>query len=170
MDDPGRWKLLGERLKRRRTEIDPAHHSRAEFMRSGAVGVSASVIRDIEQGNRTNYDAATIAAVETGYRLEPGSVAAFIGGNDSALVPVRSVTPSGAVTVLQVLSGSPGAHGMDIDEVEDAIDLIEDLRARTEFRRMWRAVWRPAVERARQERQERTAARETPGMADGAGA
>jgi hypothetical protein len=165
--DPRRWKLLGERLRQRREDIDPAYRNRAEWIRSGSRGVSASVARDIENGNRANYDDPTIRAIEVAYKVVPGSVPAFLAGDDDALVPVRSVTPFGAVSVLQHLSGTPGPDAVDVDDMEDAIDLIEDLRARTEFRRKWRTVWKPVIE---QVRREQARLDDGPGKADGVGA
>jgi transcriptional regulator with XRE-family HTH domain len=162
-----RWKPLGGQLRQRRAEIDPAFRNRAEWIRRGAPGISASVVRDIENGNRENYDDPTLAAIEIAYRLAPGSIPAFLDGDDDALVSAREpATAIGTVRDLQRLT-SADPDVMDLDEIEEAIDRIEDLETRTEFRRTWRTLLRPALTQARREQSQRHG---EPGAADGLGA
>lgn len=76
------WQRLGSRLMHRRIEL--GFRTRKDFQL--AIGARNSgerrTVLDIENGNRENYAAATIAWIEHIYQWAPGSVEAVLSGGE----------------------------------------------------------------------------------------
>ncbi|MEZ0076385.1 hypothetical protein [Planotetraspora sp. GP83] len=76
------WRQLGDQLVHRRVQLDPEYRTRRAFVvATRAVGANGwyRMITSLELGERDNYKRETLAAAETAYRLQPGSIRAFIG-------------------------------------------------------------------------------------------
>lgn len=171
---------LGAALVDRRMDMDARYRNRELFVRErnaglfpgGTPGISSRTVYDIERAKRANFDTTTKTTIEMVYALRRGAIdrALEAGGeitaDDAPRFAPAPVTAASAVSVLRHLSGAPGSDDVDVDAMEDLIDFIEDLRARTEFRRQWRTVWKPAIEQARREQARLD---DDHGAADGAG-
>jgi hypothetical protein len=78
--DPGAWHALGTRLKQRRAVL--GYRSRQAFC--DITNLDYRLIYDIEEARRVNFGDTTLTAIEVGYRLRPGSIAAFLSGGELA--------------------------------------------------------------------------------------
>jgi hypothetical protein len=74
------WIKMGEKLVRRRIELDPRYVNRQLFATER--GVSYRIATDIEKGRRANYEQGTIAAIEVAYSVTPGSIARALAGGE----------------------------------------------------------------------------------------
>jgi hypothetical protein len=82
------WVRLGKLLVRQRIELDPRYVNRQLFANERCIGYRT--VGDIERGRRSNYEEATIAAVETAYAVTPGSVAGALAGGELTPLPPRA--------------------------------------------------------------------------------
>lgn len=81
--DMSRWQQLGKLLEQRRGEIDPRYANLTAFTEER--GLDYRLCWDLEHGRRDNYRRLTLSAVEVGYMLEPGVIAAFVAGVSETL-------------------------------------------------------------------------------------
>lgn len=112
--DDGRmsdWQRLGNYVLARRVEL--GYKRRGDF--ADAIGVSARVVSDLENGRRGNFDSVTIASLEDVLGWETGSVARIAAGGDPA--------PRGQVAV------APEPHGSRA--VPDEIEMIYASKSMT---------------------------------------
>jgi hypothetical protein len=86
------WTRLGELLIRRRIELDPRYRNRRAFTAERAV--EYRIVNDIELGNRTNYESATIAALEAAYAIPAGSIGRILAGGEIE-IPAATPPPPG---------------------------------------------------------------------------
>lgn len=89
-DQRSAWECLGGLLTRRRIELDPRYRNRRVFVDERAPG-QYRMINTLERGQRSNYEAATIAAFEQAYELAPGAIGRFLGGGE--LEPAGAAPP-----------------------------------------------------------------------------
>jgi len=76
----GRWQELGTRLKQRRAQLDARWRRRRAFADDSRLDYR--LIYDIEEARRLNFGVTTLTAIEIAYRLQPGSIAAFLEGGE----------------------------------------------------------------------------------------
>ena len=78
-------KRLGGLLRYRRMELDPAWRDRETF--AAQHHLSVRVVNDLENGNRGNFTAGTVAGFEVAYKLTPGSLRRTLAGGDLEPAP-----------------------------------------------------------------------------------
>lgn len=95
---PQAWQRLAELLVQQRGRIDA---NAARFAKT--TGLNYRLVYDIEHARRTNYRPATLSEVEAAYRLQEGTIAAFLAGETDDLQGERpgggdpsSESPAGA--------------------------------------------------------------------------
>jgi hypothetical protein len=66
------WERLGRLLMQRRGQLGSQFLNRQEFVRT--TGLNERLVYDLENARRTSYRPATVAAVESAYRLPPGFI------------------------------------------------------------------------------------------------
>jgi hypothetical protein len=121
-DPRAAWTRLGQRLMRRRIELDPRYRNRRVFTAERAV--EYRIVNDIELGRRENYEPATIAAIEVAYQLARGSIEAFLSGADLEVEARPDWRPQ------------PGPDAFFSPEESAAAEpYVAELRARYEFLR-----------------------------------
>lgn len=79
---PEAWGRLGKALERRRGQLGYGHRQRGTFLRDSGVNLSGKTIARLERGERGSYPDSTVAAVESIYRIKPGSVEAVLRGGE----------------------------------------------------------------------------------------
>ena len=124
------WTRLGERLVRRRIELDPRYVNRQLFVDER--GLNYRIVSDLERGRRDNYEDATITSAEVAYAIKPGGIRQFVAGGE--LEPLAGPARASAA------SRDPGAPA----DIEDPRD---DAAARlfpgdTRHDRIIRNIWR----------------------------
>jgi transcriptional regulator with XRE-family HTH domain len=91
---PEAWRRLGEVLTSRRGQLGYGFRRRREFAEANGLKLSARTLQRLEQGERGAYPGETLAIAEAIYKLEPGSIAAVLGGGDAVpLVEAREPEP-----------------------------------------------------------------------------
>jgi len=129
-------KRLGDLLVRRRIELNPAWRSRRAFTAAHAPSLLYRVVNDLENGNRFNFEPATIAAIEVAYRLAPGSLRRSLG--IGILEPASEPRRPGQFQVIRDPEGGIAAQrreaadkwaamlttpvGPELEEIKAAID------------------------------------------------
>jgi hypothetical protein len=125
---------LGDLLRYRRIELDPAWRDRKTF--TGRHNLTYRVINDLENGRRANFEPGTVASIEVAYKLAPGSLQRTAAGGDlePAVPPRRPAQfqiirdPDGDLAAQRrVLADQWAAMvtapvGRELGEVKDAID------------------------------------------------
>jgi hypothetical protein len=102
--DPGAWHALGTRLKQRRAVL--GYRSRQAFC--DITNLDYRLIYDIEEARRVNFGDTTLTAIEVGYRLRPGSIAAFLSGGELAEAePEWRPQPSMGFTDAEIAAAHP---------------------------------------------------------------
>lgn len=138
---PGR---LGDVLAARRVLIDPRYKNRELFISERGRGVSRSVFVDLETRGRTNFEVATVIALETIYDLPRHWLADALAGDIRKLDPPQA-SPEDLVAALRALAAADTGtledveHGIVNDDVPPAVRNM-----------MWLAV--RAIVRAREDR------------------
>jgi hypothetical protein len=142
-DDAAR-ELVGEMLARRRLDLSPRYKNRTVF--ADERGVEYRIVSAIENGERANFNDATITALEAAYELAVGAIGHAYGGGELVLRdashpyrPVRAVPRPG---------DDPGA------EPEPTVDeMIAEVSRTTAFpaRLRMRIVAVLAEQKAREE-------------------
>lgn len=79
LDKPA-WLRLGQLLTRRRIEIDGRYRNLEQFCRERNVDWRACW--DIEHARPRNWRRESLVALEVAYKLEPGSIASALTGED----------------------------------------------------------------------------------------
>jgi len=98
-DEGGRWRELGNLLKQRRALLDPRWRNRRAFADDSRLDYR--LIYDIEEARRPNFGITTLTAIETAYRLKPGSISAFLEGGEFESVPAAPTV--GLADILETL-------------------------------------------------------------------
>ena len=78
------WGRLGKALEQRRGQLGYGYRQRGTFLRDSGVNLSVKTIARLERGERGAYPDATIAAIESLYRVQRGSVEAVLCGGELA--------------------------------------------------------------------------------------
>jgi len=137
------WGRLGELLVRRRIELDPRYSNRRIFTDERIPG-RYRIVNALERGQRDNYEAGTLAAIESAYHLDPGAIARFLAGGElesgpPPTEPAAPVTSSGTVALPPLATaGEPDAE--DAAEVTRAV-VVAAIGPRFE-RQVWAEVHR----------------------------
>ena len=84
--DPARDRLR-HMLITRRVELNPDFASRRVFAAHPDTVLSYSAIRDLETGNRANFDESTLLRADMSYRFEAGLIERFLNGGDERSRP-----------------------------------------------------------------------------------
>jgi len=127
-------KRLGDLLRYRRIELDPAWRNREAF--AAEHNLVVRVISDLENGKRAKFARATFAAAEVAYKLAPGSLRRSLGSG--VLEPASEPRRPGQFQVIRDPDGSLAAErreaadkwaqmlttpvGPELEEIKAAID------------------------------------------------
>ncbi len=119
-----RIKNIGRALRTRRISFDPAnHHDRTGWMETveATTNVRKRTIIGVETGERANYTETTLTALETTYRLYPGTLGPALNGTG------QLITDDG-----ELLYPGPGTEPVRLPEPdpseERARRLVHDLK------------------------------------------
>jgi hypothetical protein len=116
------WRRLGAMLIQRRTAIDPRFHNRGTFC--DVTGLHYRVVYDIEEAKRRNFGNATLAAIETAYQLEPGTIADFTGGEPApAPAPLAAVPDIPAAGESMDETVRLDRFGREVEAIGDPLEL-----------------------------------------------
>lgn len=74
------WRRLGALLRARRGALSPSYKHRTTFCE--ATSLDYRVVFDIEQGKRENFGPETLALLERGYELKPGTITGVLEGGE----------------------------------------------------------------------------------------
>jgi hypothetical protein len=85
---PEAWRRLGKVLEKRRGQLGYGFRQRGKFLRERGGLMSPKTLARLERGERGDYPDSTIAAFETLYGYQPGSLEAILRGEEP--VPVAS--------------------------------------------------------------------------------
>jgi hypothetical protein len=77
-DSSPAWTRLGDALVRRRIEMNPQYRNRRRF--ADERGIDIRIAADFEKARRSNFEPATITAIEVAYGLSAGTVGRFLQG------------------------------------------------------------------------------------------
>ncbi len=83
--EDGPWERAGNLLIQRRIDMDPRYRNRRLFAEER--GLNWRLLHDIERAKRTNFEPETLAAVESAYRLVPGSYGRMLEGGGLEPLP-----------------------------------------------------------------------------------
>jgi len=118
------WKRLGDLLVRRRIELDPRYRNRRLF--TSERGAEYRIVNAIERGERSNYEPATLSALEVAYSLAPGAILRAADGAGLQPQPETRATapPPGPVRL-------PHLYGQELEPYLAGVrdDLAEAMRA-----------------------------------------
>lgn len=125
------WERVGKYVVARRVEL--GYKQRGDF--AAALGVSARVVSDLENGRRGNFDSVTIASLENVLGWETGSFARVAAGGEPAMrdtdVPHPPVT-AGARTMPDEIEMIYASRSMTAQEKLVAIRMVLHLRQQAE--------------------------------------
>ena len=108
---------LGDVLAARRIQISPRYKNRQLFIDERGRGLSASVFIGLETRGRTNFEAATVVALETIYELPAGWLSAALTGNIGPLPGPGTPMPGDVAAALRSL--------VDDDVTKEWLDQVE---------------------------------------------
>lgn len=122
------WKRLGSYVVARRVKL--GFKQRGDF--SAAVGVSARVLSDLENGRRGNFDAVTVSSIEDVLGWETGSVDRIADGGEPRLkddgVPVARTDQRTSAEIEMIYA----SRTMTAREKLLAIRMVLDLQAQVD--------------------------------------
>lgn len=102
------WRALGEHIRRERKA---RKQTQAEF--AADIGISITLLRQLENGRRDNYDAGTRSLIEVALGWADGSIELVVGGaaprrvEDAALREIRllwsALTPEAKAAIVTLI-------------------------------------------------------------------
>jgi transcriptional regulator with XRE-family HTH domain len=120
------WQRLGNYVLARRVEL--GYKRRGDFAQ--AIGVSARVVSDLENGRRGNFDPVTIAALEDVLGWETGSATRVAAGGDPSLrAQPTPAEQSGGRELPDEIQMIYASTSMTPRQKLEAIRLVLELRA-----------------------------------------
>lgn len=116
----------GNLLRYRRIQLNPAWRDRKVFATEHHL--TYRVVNDLENGNRANFEPATIAGAEVAYRLAPGSLRRTLAG--APLEPAADPRPDrGRFRLIPGDSGQFRARGTSVRAARDLSAATADAAA-----------------------------------------